>query len=100
MAPRAQGESRALGRVVAMRSSVLTAGPLAILAAAAAWALVHGEAPSREELFRAWAEVEGVNVLTAYAFQRVCWERGWLRVGSCEVTAEGWEVLGVARRAA
>lgn len=100
MGPRRQGESRALGRVVAMPRSVLTAGPLAILAAAAAWALVHGEAPSREELFRAWSAVEGANPLAGYAFQRVCWQRGWLRVGSCEVTEAGWEALGGARRAA
>jgi len=78
-------------------------GPETILCAAAAWARVHGHAPRREELFRAVAELEGRTVLSCYALQRVCWERGWLRCGTCEVTAEGWAEIGEgpeSRRAA
>ena len=89
------GESRIR---LARRESVidhklLLRGTVAILAACAAWARVHGSAPEREELFRAWAELEGCNPLAAYPYQRELWQRGWLVVGTCEVTAEGWSEL-------
>jgi len=64
--------------------------------------LAHVE-PELRERVREVAELEGRTVLSCYALQRVCWERGWLRCGTCEVTAEGWAEIGEgpeSRRAA
>lgn len=100
-------ESRVLllhvSRESVIAHKLMLRGPLAILCAAAAWQRVQGCVPTREELFRAWGALDGVSPLVAYPYQRECWQRGWLVVGTCEVTAEGWsEIEGEpqSRRAA
>jgi len=88
------GDARIGIRLEVMRANVRPLGPLAILAACAGWERAYGVPALREVLFREWARVEGANPLRAYSYQRVCWERGWLEVGTCCVTAKGWRELG------